>query len=162
MNEPKQPKRIDMTKPSFFANGKEYFVTSQLSVSRFCEFQIIEKEVAFSMNFDKVFQEINEITELMNQTKFVDCAIRLDNLRRGVARLQDKEPAALKMCSLFINTKDEDPAIWNGDLMTQKIEDWKAEGIAMQDFFTLALNSVTGFIDIYGKMSAGLSKIGME
>ena len=80
MNEAKKPKRIDMTKPSFVANGKEYFITSHLTVARFCEFQILEKEVGFSMNFDKVFQEINEITELMNETKFVECAVRLETL----------------------------------------------------------------------------------
>ena len=59
-NAPKKPKKIDMSKPSFMANGKEYFITSHLSVARFCEFQILEKEVGFSMNFDKVFSEINE------------------------------------------------------------------------------------------------------
>jgi hypothetical protein len=44
--------------------------------------------------------------------------------------------------------------------MTLKIEDWKAEGIDIQDFFTLALNSVNGFIDIYGQMSKRISQIG--
>ena len=112
------------------------------------------------MNFDKVFQEINEITDLMNEVKFVECAVRLDNLRRGIAKLKDKEPSVLKLCTLFINTKDEDPSIWNNDLMTIKIEDWKAEGIDIQDFFTLALNSVNGFIDIYGQMSKRISQIG--
>lgn len=158
--EPKSPKRIDMTKPSFTANGKEYFITSHLTAGRYCEYQILEKEVGFSMNFDKVFQEINEITELMNEVKFVECAVRLDNLRRGIAKLKDKEPSVLKLCTLFINTKDEDPSIWNNDLMTIKIEDWKAEGIDIQDFFTLALNSVNGFIDIYGQMSKRISQIG--
>jgi len=160
MNEAIKPKRIDMTKPSFVANGKEYFITSHLTVARFCEFQILEKEVGFSMNFDKVFQEINEITELMNETKFVECAVRLDNLRRGVAKLKDKEPSVLKLCTLFVNTENEDPSTWNNDVMTVKIEDWKAEGIDVQDFFTLALNSVNGFIDIYEQISKRISTIG--
>ena len=84
--EPKSPKRIDMTKPSFTANGKEYFITSHLTAGRYCEYQILEKEVGFSMNFDKVFQEINEITDLMNEVKFVECAVRLDNHRRVIAK----------------------------------------------------------------------------
>lgn len=157
--EAKAPKRIDMTKPSFMANGKEYFITSHLTVGRYCEYQILEKEVGFSMNFDKVFKEINEITELMNDVKFVECAVRLDNLRRGIAKLQDKEPSVLKLCTLFINTKDEDPSTWNNDVMTTKIEDWKIEGIDIQDFFSLALSSVNGFIDIYGQMSNKISAI---
>lgn len=164
--QPKQAKRIDMTKPSFFANGKEYFIMTSLTVSRFCEFQIIEKEVAFNMTFEGVFNEINKACDLFDEAKsfgeMAQARIMLDNLRRGVAKLQDKEPAALKLCTLFINTADEDPAGWNQDIMTIKIADWKAEGIDIQDFFSLALNSVTGFIDIYGKMSDGLSKIGKK
>ena len=157
---PKEPKTLDINKPSFMANGKEYFITSNLSITRFCEFQILEKEVGFSMNFDKVFQEINEITELMNQTKFVECAVRLDNLRRGIAKLKDKEPSVLKLCTLFMNTIDEDPSAWSNDLMTVKIEDWKTEGIDIQDFFTFALNTLNGFIDIYEQMSKKISAIG--
>ena len=157
---PKEPKTLDINKPSFMANGKEYFITSNLSVARFCEFQILEKEVGFSMNFDKVFQEINEITELMNQTKFVECAVRLDNLRRGVAKLKDKEPSVLKLCTLFMNTIDEDPSLWSNDLMTVKIEDWKTEGIDIQSFFSFALNTLNGFTDIFNKMSARVSEIG--
>ena len=157
---PKEPKTLDINKPSFMANGKEYFITSNLSITRFCEFQILEKEVGFSMNFDKVFQEINEITELMNQTKFVECAVRLDNLRRGIAKLKDKEPSVLKLCTLFMNTIDEDPSLWSNDLMTVKIEDWKTEGIDIQSFFSFALNTLNGFTDIYKQMSGRVSEIG--
>ena len=158
--EPKSPKRIDMTKPSFTANGKEYFITSHLTAGRYCEYQILEKEVGFSMNFDKVFQEINEITDLMNEVKFVECAVRLDNLRRGIAKLKDKEPSVLKLCTLFMNTIDEDPSAWSNDLMTVKIEDWKTEGIDIQSFFSFALNTLNGFTDIFNKMSARVSEIG--
>lgn len=151
--QPQQAKRIDLTKTSFVANGTEYFVQSTLTIARFCEFQILEKELAFSMSFQNVFKEINEACEMMNEVRFVDVAVKLDNLRRGIAKLEEKEPTALKICTLFINTADEDPSIWNNDLMTKKIEDWKAEGIAIQDFFQFALTSVGGFISIYKKMS---------
>ena len=157
---PKEPKTLDINKPSFMANGKEYFITSRLSITRFCEFQILEKEVGFSMTFEKIFQEINEITEIMNQTKFVECAVRLDNLRRGIAKLKDKEPSVLKLCALFMNTIDEDPSVWNNDLMTVKIEDWKTEGYDMDGFFSLALNTQNSFIDIFNQMSAKVSGIG--
>ena len=66
---PKEPKTLDINKPSFMANGKEYFITSNLSITRFCEFQILEKEVGFSMNFDKVFQEINENSTVFDALK---------------------------------------------------------------------------------------------
>lgn len=161
MSEPRQPKRIDMDKGSFVANGVEYFVQTQLTINRFCEFQILEKELAFSMTFEKVFQEINEACELFDESRtFGDLAnakIKLDNLRRGIAKLEEKEPTALKICTLFINTAEEDVSVWNNDTMTKKINDWKAEGIAIQDFFSFALNSVNGFINIYNQMSDRIS-----
>lgn len=139
------------------ANGTEYFIQSNLTIARFCEFQILEKELAFSMSFQSVFKEINEACEMMNEVRFVDVAVKLDNLRRGIAKLEEKEPTALKICTLFINEKNEDLSEWNNDIMTKKIEDWKAEGIAVEDFFQFALNSVGGFISIYKKMSEVIS-----
>ena len=157
-NQPRQPKKIDMTKTSFFANGKEYFVTSFLTIGRYCEFQLLEQEVGFSSTFEKVFDEINESTDLLENVQCLGDVIKpfvkLDNLRRRVAKLQEKEPPVIKLCTLFINTKDEDPAIWNNDLMTEKIEDWKAEGIDIQDFFSLAFNSQNSFIKVFKKVSA--------
>lgn len=156
-NQSNQPKRVDLNKPSFFANGTEYFIQSNLTISRFCEFQILEKELAFSMSFQNVFNEINEACQMMNEVRFVDVAVKLDNLRRGIAKLEEKEPTALKICTLFINAKDEDLTEWNNDTMTKKINDWKTEGIAVDDFFQFALNSVGGFINIYKKMSEVIS-----
>lgn len=156
-------KRIDMTKPSFIANGKEYFITSFLSVARFCEFQILEKEFAYSTDLKSLFAEINSchkmLKEAVNFGTVSDVIIKLDNLQRGVVRLDEKEPTALKLCALFINTEKEDPAIWNIDLMNVKIEDFKASGIEMKDFFQLALTSQHSFIDIYNQMSDKFSQI---
>ena len=162
MEKGKQPGRIDLNQGSFTANGKIYKVQSVLSITRFCEFQILEKEIAFSMTFKNVFDEINEACELFDEARsfgeIAEARTKLDNLRRGIAKLEEKQPTALKLCALFINTEDEDATIWNQDLMNAKIEDWKIEGIAIQDFFQFALNSVNGFIGIYKKMSEATSE----
>lgn len=162
----KQPiptKRIDMTKTSFIANGKEYFITSFLSVARFCEFQIFEKEFAYSTDLKTLFKEVNSchkmLKEAVNFGTVSDVIVKLDNLQRGIARLEEKEPTALKLCALFINTEKEDPAFWSVDLMNVKIEDFKDSGIEMKDFFQLALTSQHSFIDIYNQMSEKFSQI---
>lgn len=156
-NKPKQPAKIDMTKTSFFANGKEYFITSFLTIGRFCEFQLLENEVGFSTTFENVFKELKETRAILEDSKsFGELAkayVKIDNLIRRVAKLEEKEPPVIKLCTLFINTKDEDPAIWNNDIMTQKIEDWKIEGIDVQDFFTLAFNSQNSFIKVFKEVS---------
>lgn len=158
---PIEPKRINMDNGSFTANGTEYFVQTHLTISRFCEFQILEKEMAFSMTFENVFKEINEACELFDSSRsfgeMAEAKTKLDNLRRGIAKLEEKEPTALKICTLFINTSDENPAEWNNDIMTKKINDWKTEGIAIQDFFSFALNFQNGFLDIYKQMSDRIS-----
>lgn len=156
-------KRIDMTKTSFIANGKEYFITSFLAVSRFCEFQIFEKEFAYSTDLPTLFKEIaachKMLKEATNFGTISDAIVKLDNLQRGIVRLEQKEPTALKLCALFINTEKEDPGTWSVDLMNVKIEDFKASGIEMKDFFQLALTSQHSFIDIYNQMSAKFSQI---
>lgn len=158
-----QSKRIDLEKGSFVANGKNYSVNSVLTITRFCEFQILEKELAFSMSFQNVFKEISEACDLFDEARsfgeIAEARTKLDNLRRGIAKLEEKEPTVLRICALFINTEDEDVSIWNNDLMSRKIEDWKIEGIAIQDFFQFALNSVNGFIAIYKKMSEAISDV---
>ena len=98
-----------------------------------------------------------ELWELLNQMKFAEMAVILNNLLNGNAKLEEMEPTALKICSLFINTKDEDRTIWNADLCSNKINDWKLEGYDMQDFFRLALGTVDGYADIYKEMSRRIS-----
>ena len=56
-----------------------------------------------------------------------------------------------------MNTKDEDDTIWSNDLAVQKINDWKAEGYSMDDFFWQALNSVNGYLTTYREMSQRIS-----
>lgn len=141
-------KRIDLTKPTFIANGVKYNIESSLSIERFCEYQLLEKEAGFSVSFKSLFDNLLELHELMNNVKFVQAAVLLDNMMRGVAKLEEREPVLLRICALFINTDDEDRATINDDIIVKKIEDWKQE-YDVRDFFTLALNTMDGFLEIY-------------
>lgn len=143
-----QLKRIDFTKNSFIANGKEYFIESGLSISRFCEYQILEKEAAFSTTFSGMFGELRGVYDLLNSVKFVEASVKLDNLMSGISKLQEKEPTLLKMAALFINTADEDRSTITADQITRKIEDWSHE-YDVRDFFTFALSTIKGFTEVY-------------
>lgn len=148
-----QLKRIDFTKPSFMANGREYFIEGQMSITRFCEFQILEKEFAFKMSFKGMYEELLNLYEKLNELKMADAVIIVNNLLNGHAKMEEREPTVLKLCTLFINERNEDRSAWSADLMTQKIEDWKIEGISMEDFFTVALSTVNGYAQISSVMS---------
>lgn len=141
-------KRLDLNQPSFEANGVTYYIESALSIERFCEYQILEKEAGFGLSFKKIFENLKELHALMNGVKFVEAAVKLDNLMRGVAKLEEREPTLLKICALFINEKEEDRTIINNDMIVGKIANWKKE-YDIRDFFTLALNTVDGFLEIY-------------
>lgn len=153
----KELKRLDLSKQSFVANGVTYYIEQALSIERFCEYQILEKEAGFGMTFKKIFENLKELHGLMNNIKFVEASVKLDNLMRGVAKLEEREPTLLKICALFINSAEEDRTSINGDMITKKINDWKEE-YDVRDFFTLALNTVDGFIEIYANATQIISK----
>lgn len=146
----KELKRIDFEKGIFEANGKKYFIESQMSIERFCEFQIYEKEAGLGMPFKKIYENLQTVYQDLNATKFADASVRLNDLMHGVAKLDEKEPAALKICALFMNTEDEDRSVITNDMIVKKIEDWKKE-YDMRDFFWFALDTVNGFMEIYNR-----------
>lgn len=149
-------KRLDMSAQSFEANGTTYYIESGMSIERFCEYQILEKEAGFGISFRKMFENLKALHALMNNVKFVEAAVMLDNMMTGVAKMEEKEPTMLKICALFINTKEEDRSIINNDMIVKKIEDWKKE-YDVRDFFTLALNTVDGFLEIYANATRIIS-----
>lgn len=151
-------KRLDLSKDSFEANGKTYFIESGLSISRYKDYQILEKEAGFSMDFKGMFGELRAIYDLLNGVKFVEASVKLDNLMTGVSRLQEKEPLLLKMCALFINTADEDRRTITADQISRKVDDW-AQEYDVRDFFHLALNTINGFTDIYSGVSQHISEM---
>lgn len=150
-------KRLDLTKSSFVANGTTYHIETALSIERFCEYQLLEKEAGFSMTFKSIFENLNQLYDLMNTTKFVEASVLLHNLMGGIVKLEEREPTLLKICALFINATDENRAEINEDMITKKIEDWKVAH-DVRDFFTLALNTVDGFLEIYANASQAISR----
>lgn len=153
----KQLKTLDPQARSFEANGKKYFIETKLSIARFHEYQIFEKEAGFSMSFASMVDAIKEAYQDLNQLKAADASVKLHNLLAGISKVAEKEHVLLKMCALFINTEDEDRGEIDDDLITSKIEDWKNE-YEVNGFFMLALNTVNGFLRIYSEMHQLISE----
>lgn len=151
-------KRISLEEGRFSANGKEYFIEGSLTIERYAQFQILEKELAYGLTTKGMYDELNQLLKLMNKLMFVDCAIRLNNLVRGVSKLEEREPVVLKICALYCNTADENRAVITDDMISQKIQDWKKEGLDMRDFFGLASSSVNGFQEIYRNVIQSISE----
>ena len=145
-------KKLDPKSTSFVANEKTYFIETALSIERFHEYQIYEKEAGFGMSFKSLVEALRDAYDDINQLKAADAAVKLHNVLTGIAKTAERENVLLKMCALFINTKDEDRGVINDDMINRKIEDWNAEGYDINGFFMLALNTVDGFFQIYNEM----------
>jgi hypothetical protein len=150
-------KRIDFQTGEFTANGTLYRIEGALTIERYAELQILEKELGYGMNFKTMYERLEKLYKLINATKFADAAVLLNDVMRGIAKVQEREPTVLKICALFINADNEDRTAFSQPLIDKKISDWKAEGIDMRDFFMVASNSVSGYLEVYRKVTQLIS-----
>lgn len=150
--------RIDFSTGKFEANGKTYYIETDLTVSRFCEHKILEKELAMGVTLDELYQSMTTIKQLLNQVKFVEAAVFVDKIINHCANLKHKEPTILKMCTLFLNTDGEDRAAWNNDMMMRKLQDWKASNIDVNDFFEVALILTPFYTGVYNRLTLNISE----
>lgn len=144
--------RIDFEAGEFLGkSGKKYIIESSLSVERYSHFQIYEKEMAYGLTVKGLFDKLKELYELQNKMKFADASVLVSDMMRGVIKIQERQSGILKICTLYINSEDEERGIINQDMIDAKIKDW-AE-IDIRDFFAVAMRSVHGLIEIYQNVS---------
>lgn len=149
-------KTLDPNARSFEANGKKYYIETKLSIARFHQYQIYEKEAGFSLTFSAMVATLKEAYNDLNTMKAADAAVKINNLLAGITLVAEKEHTLLKICTLFINTASEDRGEINEDMISTKIADWANE-YEVNGFFTLALNTVAGFFKIYAEMHQTIS-----
>lgn len=144
-------KELDKEARFFEANGKTYYIETKLSIERYAEFQILEKEAGFGTTFENFYGEVAKAYQDLQTFKAADACVKLHNILTGCADIERKQPTLLKICALFMNTKDEDRATIDDDRIAEKIEDWSTE-YDLTGFFHRALNTVSGFFKIYADM----------
>tara|TARA_R110000787_G_scaffold97665_4_gene201323 strand:+ start:20077 stop:20691 length:615 start_codon:yes stop_codon:yes gene_type:complete len=143
---------------SFMANGNKYIIRTDMTITRFEAFENLQIEVSFGSDFRTLFDNLSKTYELVNSYKLADAAVMMHNIMNGVAEtINEREPQILKLCALFICREGEDLAKYDIQLMKAKIEDWRVEGIAMENFFALAFNLVHGFTPVYNQILANIS-----
>lgn len=153
-------KRIDFTKPSFVADGRTFYIKETLTIERFMEYERLQASMGFNLTFSAIFDSLKKIYELINSNKILDGGIKLYNLMSGIAeRIDGKLHPALEICSLFVIEEGEDITKYDDTIAKSKIEAWKKEGYAMQDFFTLAVSLVESFSEAYADFTEGFSKL---
>lgn len=143
-------KKLDPNERVFVANGNKYYVSSELSVPRFHEFQILELEAKLNMSLKDVGVNLAEWAKLKNQQRALDADILIWKMIEGVQNIGHREHVLLRICTLFMNRENEDLTKISEDLISQKIADWAEYDV--NGFFSQALNSTNGFLKNYNAM----------
>ena len=155
-------KTLDLTKPSFEANGKTYFVEAELSIQRSVYAEQCKIEIETSLAPGKQLKDWQKVYELANQTKFADIVVLAYNNLKGFKDFYEKKPPVLKLCACYLNTENEDRRVIDENLVNAKIDDWAEEGYTMQGFFALALTLIKNDIEHYKNIMADFSQLIQE
>ncbi|MEN6568978.1 MAG: hypothetical protein ABFC18_03095 [Rikenellaceae bacterium] len=141
---------VDFSKKYFECQGRKFYIHDTLSFVRYRELQKLILEFTFSATFVDLFKNVNMAWEYMNQLKLGEAAVTLHNIMMGIKTLEDKDPAALRMCALFMNEEGEDPTTFDEGKMREKIDCWGKE-LLVSPFFQFAANLVPDWIVAYRK-----------
>jgi len=155
----KELKRLNFEDINFQANGKTYTISETISFDRWKEFEKIEVHVGYGTTFEAFFEIDKKIYEALNKVQFVEASALLHNRMNGIKyKLENRTHPALLLCALFINYEGEDVVKYDKVIAEQKVKDWSEEGFAVQDFFQLAINLVSGFIPAYTNLLKNTSE----
>lgn len=141
--------KIDQSTKSFTANGTRYYIEDTRSIDRWVFEQQLTIEAGFGVEFDEMLRAWKDVYAMLNKQNFADSAVTAYNMINGITKLFQREPTILKFCALFINTAEEDRRTIDADMISRKIEDWKAEGLAIEGFFEFSLLRVRGLGESY-------------
>lgn len=152
-------KHIDFSKSVLPANGKEYLIEKGMSGKRYTIFEELQSKIGWGVDFDTMLAKVKMAFEYLNKSKPADAAVILYNMIEMISeKLQKRMLPTLQLCTLFINTKDEDRRTWSEALAEEKINDWNEEGYDINDFFVLALNMVPGLVIYLNETSQTISE----
>ena len=154
-----KPKRIDLNKTSFEANGKTYHIEYTLAKLRYTEKEKLEPLIRFGVTVEDCYKDWEKLyatgEAALSPVKFVhetmQTALKYIGAKERFLSV-DNTSVVLDYCCLFCNTEDEDIREFSKKKNKQKKADWEAEGIAVLDFFFLAWiglrNTPKSFLDL--------------
>lgn len=148
----------------FTANGKVYTIAESVSIDRWEMYEDLQVEVGLPRSFEQIQADAVRGYDLCNRMAqkehhLADIAIIFRDLATGCALQQSRAAhPVLKLCALFMNYKGEDTRFITEEVIAEKVNDWRAAGIAMPYFFRFALHSIPGFVAAYRASSPGTSE----
>lgn len=139
-------KNLHLEANSFTANGQKYIIHQAMTIKRFEIYERLQLEVAYGIEFENIATQLNAAYDDLQKFKAADASVKIHNILFGLSRkLGNRELNILLLCSLFVCRENEDLTAWTEAEASEKINDWRTEGIDIQDFFKLAFGSISGF-----------------
>jgi hypothetical protein len=135
---------------------RKYYFHDTLSVARYEVFEDLEMLVAKGRSYADILRSEKKIHEYLNKGLIVDAGIENYNSMELVKqKIERRFHPAMQLVALYVNLEDEDITKYDEVMMNKKMEDWKNEGFAMNDFFSLAFSLLEGFLESYTEISQG-------
>lgn len=154
-------KHLDLQAPYFEAKGIKYYPKNSVSVERYRWFEKYQNHFGWGKSFDDIYKSLKSAIELGNKGKGIEAWNIILNLMQGIGKNTaggSVHPAFL-ICALFIVTEDEDLTQWDEVKAEEKIKNWNDEGYDANDFFRLAANLVTNYINDLEEVFQDFSKL---
>lgn len=135
-----------------------YQMEADISIDRFNAYQRWETEAAFGLTYKKMMGNWRRVWDMVQEGgRIGEIGVIAYNTMQGVTRLDENDDACLKLCSVFLNAKDEDRTILDLAVVDRKIQHWREAGVPIQFFIQLSAILINGFIDDYNKISRSIS-----
>ncbi len=135
----------DLHAKSFVANGVTYYISESISIERLRIKNRLDIAHSYGGDFSQVFGAVKQAYGKLNEQKLADAAFELRKLMEGMVNVDEGEIGAVRLCTLFMNTMDEDIRFYNKAVMDKKIADWEQEGIDSTYFFLRAISTIPDF-----------------
>lgn len=136
-------------------NGEErtevFYIEDRLSIQRYSMFERFRIEVGFGLSFVDLVNVLQSNIDMFDRMAtgerglFPMLVNTNYNALRGIDNATTKHPFAVWMCTLFMNTADEDRRPFDEAVMQRKIRIWEWAGVPAAFFLKQALGLVNGF-----------------
>lgn len=153
----------------FHANGNKYYILTPedpFPVSRFGWFSKFSMQFMANADFTNAYQRRIKTRELLNayaerEVKYTDLVLANEAEAEEIKKMSEmRYTPGLYMATLFIYRDGEDAAVWTMAQAEEKIEDWAAEGLGMNDFFLMSGSFVTAYTDLLVELWAQVASQG--
>lgn len=125
-------------------SGVVYHVESEISVARKKAFDKWLVEFESGMSPERLVKEFDITIDYLNKFQMADGIYHLVKTRNNINDLSKRTDLLVKLCAIFLNTKEEDSAAFSETDIVRKTKD--IEHYSYNTFFLLLIGSLPGLL----------------